>query len=149
MAGAWLRELPRKGLREGLEGLEGLRAGKRQAWTPLQTDGWGVWLWELPWKGLREGFEPSKYGWVRLDSLDMKRYSDPHPNHPKSLVVATCYNPMIAPANNCRLCASGIRGRGLSTMTIEDWPKQNWSRSNVRLLVSLPEGNIGWPEPPR
>ena len=39
------------------EGLEGLRAGKRQALTPLKTDGWGVWLRELPWKGLREGLE--------------------------------------------------------------------------------------------
>ena len=36
-----------KGLRKGLRGLRGLRAGKRQARTPLKTDGWGMWLREL------------------------------------------------------------------------------------------------------
>ena len=42
MAGAWLRELlpvAWKGLREGLKRL---KASKRQARTPLKTDGWGV-----------------------------------------------------------------------------------------------------------
>ena len=36
--------LPGKGLREGLEGSG---AGKRQARTPLKTDGWGMWLQEV------------------------------------------------------------------------------------------------------
>ena len=31
-----------KGLREGFEGFDGLRAGKRQPWTPLKTDGRGT-----------------------------------------------------------------------------------------------------------
>ena len=37
-------QLPWKGLREGLKRLKGLRAGKRQARTPLKTDDWGMWL---------------------------------------------------------------------------------------------------------
>ena len=56
---AWRVALER--LAEGLEGLEGLRAGKRQPWTPVKTDGRGDWLPRgargllggLPWKGLR------------------------------------------------------------------------------------------------
>ena len=56
-------QLPWKGLRKGLKRLSGLRAGKRQARTPLKTDGW-AWLRELlpvalerPAEGF-EAFEP-------------------------------------------------------------------------------------------
>ena len=37
-----LCQLPWKGQREGLEGLERLKAGKRQGWRPLKADGWGM-----------------------------------------------------------------------------------------------------------
>ena len=52
-------QLPWKGLRKGLKRLSGLRAGKRQARTPLKTDGW-AWLRELLPVALErpaEGFE--------------------------------------------------------------------------------------------
>ena len=55
-------QLPGKGLREGLKGSG---AGKRQARTPLKTDGWGMWLRELlpvAWERPAGGFE----GWKGL-----------------------------------------------------------------------------------
>ena len=40
-------QLPWKGVRKGSKRLKGLRVGRRQARTPLKTDGWGMWLREL------------------------------------------------------------------------------------------------------
>ena len=55
-------QLPWKGLRKGLKRL---REGKRQARTPLKTDGWGMWLRELlpvALERLAEGFEAFEGG---------------------------------------------------------------------------------------
>ena len=80
-------QLPWKGLRKGLKRL---RAGKRQARTPLKTDGWGLWLREslLPVALERpaEGFVTFEGGQTAGSNALKNRWL----GHVAARVVASC-----------------------------------------------------------